>query len=709
MRLHGIKAKNFLSLRDCCITGLDPHLNFIVGPNGSGKTNIFRLLKTIRDVFIAAGTGRTSSLGPLCTQGVVPQEVDVSLTVEFDTRWEQELISAFLCTTLSQPNVLNTALARLQSQGSVQLSRAEHLFFAEWLAQQIRPETVRCFFRGDLRVTYSSDIYDYLRLSYTFVCKGEPLTIIMGSLAGFDGTFWRGDPPETPTQGQRPGGDMLLTFLWEPRTHKGPEEGGPLFEFFNQQTGSEPAALDTEVFLLFLADQKGFLEVEPLAQQYATLPTYRTLSEASGIDFRQANARKLIFSTLFSLLINRAWVFTNNVRLPFSAPTELDVNKALSPHDEQQIPLWLFRLKIGDPLEQERFQRIQDSFSLLVGEDRRFDLTVKLLPQQSAGDNNLTVKLLSQPSTSAMQPTLDIRVMDATGDISLAYQGAGVWEALVLSTLLDESEGRLVLLDEPAANLHPGMQHKLIEILRGAPGQVLAVTHSAHLLPTLADEFQSVYRLQKSHLGTQVFRLGSTFATQEDKLENELRASSDIAGLLFANGVLLVEGPTEIGAFSTWFLQTSVSQGKTFADLNFVLHALNGKAEIPFYLRFLTAFVVPWAVICDGDALLPPNTSPNDKLWKVLKELQLLAEVPSGTTSFDTLKAQAANAGVYTYNTSSPTKFETVPEVKNFLDTDWAPSSKTAYGGRYIAQHLTCPQVVDEVLQQAVKRLIGKT
>lgn len=142
MRLHGIKAKNFLSLRDCTITDLDPHLNFIVGPNGSGKTNMFRLLKTIRDVFTAAATGRRSVLGHLCTQGIVPQEVDVSITVEFDTPWEQELISAFLCATLSQPSVLSSALAQLQGQAqSVQLSRAEHLFFAEWLAQHIRPST----------------------------------------------------------------------------------------------------------------------------------------------------------------------------------------------------------------------------------------------------------------------------------------------------------------------------------------------------------------------------------------------------------------------------------------------------------------------------------------------------------------------------------------------------------------------------------------
>jgi energy-coupling factor transporter ATP-binding protein EcfA2 len=329
---------------------------------------------------------------------------------------------------------------------------------------------------------------------------------------------------------------------------------------------------------------------------------------------------------------------------------------------------------------------------MLVGDNQSFDLVLKPGSQKAIGE----VEPL---------PELDIRVKNTSGNISLAYQGAGIWEALVLSILLDESEGRIVLLDEPAANLHPGMQHKFLEILRGAPGQMLVVTHSAHLLPTLATEFQYVHRMQQSRLGTQIYSLGNTFATQEDKLENELRASSDIAGLLFARGVILVEGPTEIGAFGSWFIQSSASQGKTFADLNILLHAVNGKAEIPFYLRFLTAFGVPWAVICDGDALSPPNKSPNDKLWKVLNELQLLTEIPSTTTSFDILKGQAANAGVYTYNMSSPTKFETIPEIRNFLEMDWTPPGKTAYRGRYISLHLSCPSVVDEVFQQSMGRL----
>ena len=36
-------------------------------------------------------------------------------------------------------------------------------------------------------------------------------------------------------------------------------------------------------------------------------------------------------------------------------------------------------------------------------------------------------------------------------------------------------------------------------------------------------------------------------------IEKELRRSSDARGLLFANGVILVEGETELGALPVWY------------------------------------------------------------------------------------------------------------------------------------------------------------
>src|SRR5437762_2746205 len=659
MRLHTINAKNFLSLRDCHIMDLDSHMNFFVGPNGSGKTAIFHLLRMVRDVITDADKGEKPTLNNWCARGVLSQEIDVSVDVEFDTLWEKELIVAFLCTALSQPlDLYDGVRGLILLKNLSEELPVEHLIpFTTWLMQRLCPETVPFLFRGNLRITYQG-VYDFIRISYTFIYRNKPFTIVATPFASsvpfasnVNGVFWQGNPPQTLLAG--PAGGTLLVEYLKTTQEENKSQGWYKFrdELFNERNEEITLPLDIEAFFQFLGDKRGNLSIDlSLLNDYAFLPTYAKLRNLSGIEpgtiGSSSSGQKFTFSSLLSLLLNRALVFTNNIRTPLSPLINLNVNQALSHYEnldnEQQVPIWLFRLKNGNMEEQARFRRIQKTFMDLLGKGQCFDLTTKLFLEEN---RDPLKDSLPEPN-----PTIDLRVTDAEGgDIPLLYHGAGAWEALVLSTLLDESEGKIILLDEPAANLHPGMQSKLLEVFRAAPGQVIVVTHSAQLLPTYAHEFQCVYRMQKSHLGTQIFSLGKTFAGQQDKLENELRASSDVAALLFANAVLLVEGGTEIGAFNEWFPQSSASQGETFAGLNIILHAVGGKAEFPFYIRFLTAFAIPWGVICDGDAL-PPSKNPNDKLWKVLKELQLIPELPDAETSFDVLREKAASCGIYTYN-----------------------------------------------------------
>lgn len=696
MKLHNIRVENFLSLRHCQLDKLNPHRNFLVGPNGSGKTTVFRLIRMVRDVFAGESEGRRPALDQWCTRGVVPPALDVCMSIEFDMPWEQELITAFLCTALSKPETLNTALAQLQNQQGVQLSREQYLFFTQWLMQNIRPETVPFFFQGDLRVTYRGEMYEYLRLSYTFMCQEKPITIMMGLISGSGGTLCKGDPPEF-LPGGRFAGNAFLAFLQVSRGQKESEEGGALFEFFNYRPGTDPASLDTEALFHHLADQCCFLQVESATPQYA-LPTYRILSQATGIDFSQPNGRSLSFAALLSLLLNRAFVFTNNVRTPLSPLIEVDIMQAFSQQrnidDEQQIPLWLFRLKNGDLEEQARFRRIQRTFRDVMGGEQCFDLIVKQPSPQRVG--------FSQPPT----PTLDVRVIDAEGDLPLLYHGAGAWEALVLSTLLDESAGKVILLDEPAANLHPGMQRKLLEVLHTAPGQVIVITHSAQLLPTHADEFRLVHRMQKTQLGTQILGLENSHLVSSDALEKKLHVSTDIPGLLFSNGVILVEGPTELGALSEWFPRSTVGGGRTLADLNIALYAVGGKDDFSFYLRFLTAFGVSWVAICDGDAL-PPNTANNRHIWEILKDLKLIEDIPADDSSFDMLKSLAEGARMYTANASSDGNFETIPVVQQYLCNSGKqlPKGKSVLKGRAIAQNIPCPPEIDEILHKVLKAL----
>jgi energy-coupling factor transporter ATP-binding protein EcfA2 len=693
MRLHSVKTQNFMSMRDCCMNNLDSHMNFIVGPNGSGKSTIFRVLQTIREAFRAQGTD-SLDMGELCTHGVNPQALDVTISVEFDMPWEQNLITAFLCASFSYPDFLRQSVFN-QHLG---MSDEQDAAFSGWLLDVLTAGRVSFLFHGDLRLTYRSGVHEYLRLSYTFACSDEPMTITAGMPAAFiDGGLWKGLPPETHLNSP-PSEHLLAAFLGRR------SQLDELVRFLTSQSNTGPSVLDAAGLFLYLAESRGWLIARKVQPRYAHVPAYKYLSDLSSEPMYQTYtpmpgrpAEVFTFSHLIYLLLRRALIFSTDLHMPLPTRIGLSEQSATSTgtliNVEQQLPLLLFHLKNGNPAQRERYKRIQRSFETITGQ--KFDLNAKTEIQVD-GDQGTQRPVL----------IIDPRIIDAYSDISLRYHGAGIKEALVLATLLDESEGCLVLLDEPTANLHAGMQHKLLEVLREAPSQVIVVTHSAHVLPTKADEFLAVRRMQKRDVETQIMSMGNSVHLTPEKLERELSISSDVAGLLFANGVILVEGQTEVGAFSAWFPQSTAGQGKSFADLNIVVYSVDGKTNFPFYLRFLTTFGVPWAVICDGDAF-PPAT--NTRFWDVLMELKLVASLPQAT-SFANLKAEAEKAGVYTANTSSTSpdrEFEEIPTIKLYIANNrHIPGGSTVRRGRYIAQNIPCPKEVNEVLQHALKHLL---
>jgi len=442
-------------------------------------------------------------------------------------------------------------------------------------------------------------------------------------------------------------------------------------------------AFDPVACLLYLGEKKIMLGIDSMNAQQAFLPAQRRFAELSGnLNLASLSNRAFTFGYVLQMLLQHAFVFTNNLRIPVTDIATYSKEEVAKPgialDNEREIPLLLYRLKNGDFSERMRFQRIQQSFTELVGEDLGFDISARF---ENAQQSELPI---------------DIQVTDPEGEIPLAYHGAGIWEALMLSTILDESGGRVVLLDEPASNLHPGMQHKLVEILHAVPGQVIVVTHSAHMLPMAAEDFRKVKRMQKNSSQTLVYGIGSSSWLKSNKLEKELSKSSDLAGLLFADGVVLVEGETEIGALSEWF--------PSFANLNLALNWVGGKPNFPFHMHFLSEFGVPWVAICDGDAL-PIDKDRNFLLWNTLKDLKRIDDIPDATASFEELKALAGKAGVYTVSASPTGKFEDIPDVKNYKSNNAVYGDGKVQQGRYIAALIPCPKEVEEILQYALRRL----
>lgn len=191
-------------------------------------------------------------------------------------------------------------------------------------------------------------------------------------------------------------------------------------------------------------------------------------------------------------------------------------------------------------------------------------------------------------------------------DLPVQMHGAGTWEALVIAEALAEAADRLVILDEPAVTLHPTWQRALRSRLSEAPGQFLVITHSADLVPMEdADGLASLVRIENEtgQSRAHCFDRSSLPDDEVSRITREFALSADAVSLLFARGVILVEGETKLGALPAWFKTCAAGTGcKSPADLDLGFWSVGGDRNFRTYVAVLRALAIPWVLICDGAA-----------------------------------------------------------------------------------------------------------
>src|SRR5258708_4766589 len=158
---------------------------------------------------------------------------------------------------------------------------------------------------------------------------------------------------------------------------------GSLQDVVNLLTGQGfPAAnsFDPVACLLYLGEKKVVLGIDSMnAQQAFFLPAQQRFAELSGdLNIASLSNRSFAFGYVLQIMLQRAFVFTNNLRVPVSDVSTFSEEEVAKPDvdldDERQIPLLLYHLKNGDLVARDRFERIQNSFEKLVGDDLGFDL-----------------------------------------------------------------------------------------------------------------------------------------------------------------------------------------------------------------------------------------------------------------------------------------------------------------------------------------------
>ena len=179
------------------------------------------------------------------------------------------------------------------------------------------------------------------------------------------------------------------------------------------------------------------------------------------------------------------------------------------------------------------------------------------------------------------------------------------------------------------------------------------------------------------------------------KFWREMERSADARALFFADGVILVEGETEIGTFPVW--QDGENELREPRDKigDVAYYAVGGK-YFKTMVHLLNEFNIPWVFICDGDALAEPNS-----IFAQLGE--------EGSDDFTEAKEKAKTLGVFTLSKSFEETFEDLQVIQDKKKEALQEVGKSKVRqGRYIAENTSCPPEVNELLTNAMNGLLAK-
>ncbi|HVB59720.1 MAG TPA: AAA family ATPase [Ktedonobacteraceae bacterium] len=694
MQIDAIYLDHFLSFDTFVWEGLDPHLNAIVGPNGVGKTNLFRALRAMYDALSPAAAQESARWAAAGHQGANANAITIALDIQFTTAWEQRLLCVFFASVLCDQQ-------EIQKVGTVMQRSVDHdglKRFDAWVLDQVRPEDIAWFLRGRLVMTHAGRSGWQCRYEARLGEPGFRLDLTnWGTLLGHAEYH-----QETATQNW---GALFgawynsLTEQERDQLHNGLTGVTPEGEFPVPNFSRLPDWVSSQQGIaLQIVDQMQIVDPTMLATRLA----FTSAAQLSSPE----PSRPIAVRFIFQRLLEQALVFTDNVRLPYQREyTARDLHtQPLDLSNGKELARFLFCKKNGGPRDRKQYAAIAQMFSRMTG--RRFDVVQH--PAEISGSQQEP-----QPDTS-----LELVTINPWGDISLEFSGAGIAEALFLSAVLAGSSGQVVLLDEPALNLHPTMQATLLDALQalahqpeGERSQFLVNTHTPTLVPPDAIEHVSRLTIQNGHTIRQALKISQISQNDLVKLRNLLRGNLAARALLFSRAVLLVEGETELGALSAWY--------PDLMNRDIALYAVGGKGEFVSPLKLIQHFAIPWAILGDGEVLwdLHEQKSLQGAQGQVSRILavcnQSLPAVPgdpgNSVENFEQWRQALETCGIFTLASSADEGFEKAvqTEIPSELWTD----AKTKFDknkvalGRFIAENSSCPGKVAERVRRVLCHL----
>jgi ABC-type Mn2+/Zn2+ transport system ATPase subunit len=525
LKIKSIKASGFLSFENIELGNLNENINFIVGPNGAGKTNFTKLMGFIKMAISKPyNFPHSVEIQNYLKKDYHQIKLDVDTEIILSDK-EIEYVS-MVTAMLFFNNIISS------NPNNYYLSLKNVITFFEFFWKEK-------FKKGKLILEYD-DVSKNSKIFYKFTNEETIVLDIANNLliTGYNEEYYEENKNHFSSKTDDEKIFLMLQIfdndigVWSQQDVKYPLLSENLNQFGKHNNLKEESDK--------ISKTVKFLENSLIKYDQSSFPV---------------GTNQVSISTIFMWIFENSIVTLDNFRCPSKNILSIKEINGMQNFDSNNLYSYLLQLKIN---KIDDYNEVKETFKKLSN-GKGFDVRVAEIKEFS-NDANIFPLPMPKPQTWDAQINqninrVDVSIIDHKLELQLYFKDnpdseeypfefspAGYYEILTLSAIIAGINNKVIILDEPAQNLYPTLQHKLLleidKYSKDNKNQFFIITHSPDLVKI--DEKSNIFIFKQKNNVTFINKFEPNELSQINFFKYE-----ELKRLFFVKGVILVEGFSE--------------------------------------------------------------------------------------------------------------------------------------------------------------------